>query len=267
MVSDLEALPFERGVTSECAVYARAGCVNSQAFSLVELLVVVGVVAMIIALLMPALESARTQARAFRCLSNIRQLGIALRIYANDNKDNYPNNVSSPTPLYWNYAAAMGHYVAIPSTAMNASSVYWCPADDDAQQSYAMNVWASSAVDKSVSSLTTGTLWPHHRAAASMLLLAESWSYQSGTGNGWLPAPIIGRYGTSAGQRFGGLAGVGPIAAGRWGPVNCELTYARHRRVRVQGSGTQPRGRVSIFFDDGHAALCSEDDLVNPATG
>jgi hypothetical protein len=130
-----------------------------------------------------------------------------------------------------------------------------------------MNVWASSAADKTVTSLTTGHLWAHKRPSSAMILLAESWSYMDGTGNGYVPAAIIGKMGTSAAQRFGALGGVGPIAAGRWGNVNCELTYARHRRGSGNGTGVQPIGRTVIFFDDGHAALCSDGDLVNAQTG
>ena len=104
---------------------------------------------------MPALASVRAQARAVKCMSNIRQLGIALRLYASDNKDYYPINVSKPvakiadTITYWNDADRIGRYLAIPTTPMDSSSPFWCPEDDGpqlvppnngSQQSYAMNV-------------------------------------------------------------------------------------------------------------------------------
>jgi prepilin-type N-terminal cleavage/methylation domain-containing protein/prepilin-type processing-associated H-X9-DG protein len=56
------------------------------AFTLVELLVVVGIVAVLLALLMPALYKARQQARSVECLSNLRQLGGAFEIYLSENK-------------------------------------------------------------------------------------------------------------------------------------------------------------------------------------
>ena len=238
-----------------------------RAFTLIELLVVVGIIGLLIAILLPELAEVRSQARAVQCISNIRQLGVVLRLYSTDNKDAYPINISTPTPKYWNDSVRLAPYLALPTTAMNASSIFWCPADDGAQQSYSMNVWASSAADKTVTSLTTGELWPHGRAAGAMLLLTESWSYETGGGTGYVPSPVIGTYGNSAAKRFGAMGGIGPIMAGRWGSVNCELTYSRHRQTGYVGAFAQPNGRVSIFFDDGHAALCSSTDLIDPQTG
>lgn len=59
---------------------------HSKAFTLVELLVVIGVIALLISVLMPALSKAREQAQVTKCLSNIRQLAVAWSMYANDHK-------------------------------------------------------------------------------------------------------------------------------------------------------------------------------------
>ena len=69
---------------------------TSPAFTLVELLVVMGVIAVLIAMLLPAISRARENAVLIKCASNMRQMGLVLRMYANDQRE-YP---------YYNYPGA-----------------------------------------------------------------------------------------------------------------------------------------------------------------
>jgi len=104
---------------------------SRKAFTLVELLVVIGIIAVLIAILLPALNKARIQARTLSCLANIRQITMAARLYAMDNNDWLPPGDNSPSGADYNWPLAMAPYAGGQNSLKGGPvvwpQIYLCP--------------------------------------------------------------------------------------------------------------------------------------------
>ncbi|HNT15251.1 MAG TPA: prepilin-type N-terminal cleavage/methylation domain-containing protein [Verrucomicrobiota bacterium] len=114
-------------------------------FTLIELLVVIAIIAILAALLLPALSRARATARATQCLNQTRQLGLAARLYADENRDYFPRSQHSAfaygeLPWARSLAPQLGAGAATWTNLL--TGLYRCPSDPRATPlSYGMNVY------------------------------------------------------------------------------------------------------------------------------
>lgn len=97
----------------------RSDRIGRRAFTLLELLVVISIVALLLAILLPVLSHARAAARSTACVSNLRQIAIGFTAYAAENRGVLP---SEDTELPWDELIA---------DAVDSVDVFVCPADAD----------------------------------------------------------------------------------------------------------------------------------------
>jgi prepilin-type N-terminal cleavage/methylation domain-containing protein len=108
---------------------------SAKAFTLVEFLVVIAIIAVLAALLLPVISTAKKRAQRTTCLNNLRQINFGVRMYSDDSNDASPTpngaGLASTNiiPLYAGYKVLMKNYVGLNGASSPLDKVFQCPAD------------------------------------------------------------------------------------------------------------------------------------------
>jgi len=264
------------------------------AFTLVELLVVIGIIALLISILLPALSAARASAYESQCASNIRQLVIALNMYATENKFKYPPGGEFPEPSggtpqqnWWYDVDRIGRYLPKTYTLGNAgvqpntglhralNPVMVCPSQPtEVKRSYAINHFSASSV---------GTLAAAYGVNVTAMENANGKFFSANVKNGAeiiLITECIPRFLANATEQYAGpaanniLRGPGenfgatnniwaPSIAGGPNDSKTWLAYYVHRKSKDAAPRREPRGRINIGYVDGHVSMKQHSDLAD----
>jgi prepilin-type N-terminal cleavage/methylation domain-containing protein/prepilin-type processing-associated H-X9-DG protein len=112
---------------------------RKRAFTLIELLVVIAIIALLLAILMPALQRVKKQANGVACRSNLKQVGLAFNMYTEENEGKFPRNGGIWIVKFLPYIGGQGEE----DEDYREMGVYNCPSYPNKEQTldYVINSW------------------------------------------------------------------------------------------------------------------------------